>query len=209
MLQILLTVALLHWMVLIVPGPNVLIVCSLAANGDRKAALSAGLGITLVAVAWASLAALGLGAVFAVHAGARTLAQLAGGAYLIYVAARMARTRAVPTGARSPYTAAQAFRLGVMTNLLNPKSTLFFASVFAAALPPEPSLAMGAIVVLIVAVDAFAWHTALALLFSGDLAKKLYSHRRRLMDQVVAFLLSALGLKLIASTVVDAMQSDS
>jgi threonine efflux protein len=140
MLPALLSIALLHWLVLITPGANVLLVSQLAASSHRNSAFYAGLGISFVAVTWALLAILGVNALFAAHPIVRVALQIAGAVYLCYVAVRLWRSGASASESRVVHLHAwAAFRLGFITNLLNPKSALFFGSVFATALPAENS----------------------------------------------------------------------
>lgn len=101
MLTTLLTVAILHWVALITPGPNMLLVSQLAASGYRGSACIAGIGVSVVAVIWALLAILGLNALFAAHAQLRLAMQMAGGLYLCYVAFKLWRS-----GARARWQAA-------------------------------------------------------------------------------------------------------
>src|SRR5688500_1803269 len=96
MLTTLVSVAILHWVILVTPGANVLVVSQLAASGARRAACFAALGVTVVAVIWASLAAFGVHAVFEAHPHLRFALQLAGGAYLCYVAIRLWRSAGGP-----------------------------------------------------------------------------------------------------------------
>ena len=139
MLTVLLTVALLHWIVLVTPGANVLLVSQLAASGHRGSACYAGLGVTIVAVTWATLALLGVHALFTSLPGLRFAVQIAGGVYLCYVAVRLWRCSTPANGERGVLlTPWAAFQLGFLTNILNPKSALFFGSVFATALPLSP-----------------------------------------------------------------------
>ena len=49
MLTTLLAITLLHWIVLVTPGANVLVVVNMAASGQRKAACFAAAGVTTVA----------------------------------------------------------------------------------------------------------------------------------------------------------------
>ena len=81
MLTTVAAVMLLHWIVLVTPGPNVIVVSHLAADGHRKAACFAALGITAVALIWSLLAILGVNAVFAAHPRLRLMLQIAGGIY--------------------------------------------------------------------------------------------------------------------------------
>jgi threonine efflux protein len=202
MLTTLLTVALLHWFVLVTPGPNVLVVSQLAADGHRKAACFAALGVTLVAVAWSLLAILGVNAVFAAHPRLRLALQIAGGVYLCYVAVRLWRARASTGKTLSSSVApTAAFRLGFFTNIMNPKSALFFGSVFATALPPQPSTALLVAVVTMVLVNAFCWHMFLAFAFSHHRIQAVYATQRKVLNRVAGALVGAFGLRLIVTTV--------
>ena len=91
MLTTLLTVALLHWLVLITPGANVLLISQLAASGHRASACHAGVGISVVAAVWALLAIIGVNSLFALHPALRLTVQIAGGIYLCYIAYKMWR----------------------------------------------------------------------------------------------------------------------
>ena len=64
MLTTLLAISLLHWIVLVTPGANVLVVVNMAASGQRKAACFAAAGVTTVAGIWSALAVMGVGAIF-------------------------------------------------------------------------------------------------------------------------------------------------
>lgn len=139
MLQSLVTIALLHWAVLLVPGFNFVLIGQLAASGSRRGALAAVVGMTTATLIWAVLAVAGVGAVFSAHPMLRLVAQVGGGLYLLYLAVGLFRAG----GAAAPAEQAvqgglAAFRAGFVTSALNPKIALFYGSVFATALPAQP-----------------------------------------------------------------------
>lgn len=201
----LLAIAVMHWVVLVTPGANVLVVSQLAASGHRRAACFAALGVTVVAVLWAMLAVLGVHAVFSAHPLLRAMLQVAGGLYLCYVAVRLWRsgvsTEHVTQSRLGPYA---AFRLGVLTNILNPKSALFFGSVFATALPAAPSAFLLAAAVAVVFVNALIWHLFLALAFSQPKVQAAYGQQRKVLNRVASALVGAFGLRLLLSTLAEA-----
>jgi threonine efflux protein len=204
MLSTLIAVALLHWVILVTPGANVLVVSSLAAGGSRAAACFAALGVTLVAGVWSALAVLGVGAVFAAHPTLRSALQIAGGLYLLHVAFRLWRTG----GGTAPAGIAQlapfaAFRLGFLTNIMNPKSALFFGSVFATALPPQPPAALLAAVVLLVLFNALAWHLFLALAFSHPRVQAAYARQRAVLGRIASVLVGAFGVRLLVTALAE------
>jgi threonine efflux protein len=194
----LLAIALLHWVVMVTPGPNVLVVSNLAASGSRKAAFFAAIGVTAVAGIWSALAVLGVGAVFAAHPYLRLAVQVAGGLYLFYVASRLwgstSSAPAVRSGSLSP---SAAFRLGFLTNILNPKSALFFGSVFATALPAQPSWLLLLVAVLLVVLNALVWHGFLALAFSVPRVQLAYERKRKAIGRTAAALVGAFGVRLL------------
>ena len=201
MLTTLLTIGLLHWLALVTPGPNVILLTQLAAGGHRESACIASLGITIVAVIWALLAILGVNALFAAHVQLRLVVQIAGGIYLCYVALKLWRS-GVSAGAQPPAQLAPwaAFRLGFITNITNPKSALFFGSVFATALPLEPSVSLLAAAVALVFLNALTWHTFLAIAFSHPLVQAGYDRQRKLLNRVASCIVGGYGLRLLVAT---------
>src|SRR5687767_3675812 len=140
MLAILGGIWLLHVAVLLSPGANVLVVSQLAASDRARSAAFAAVGITVGAGVWATCAVLGVNALFQAFPGLRLALQIAGGLYLLYVAQGLWRSNnAFAHGHVTSVSSWAALRLGLLTNLTNPKAALFFGSVFAAAFPPEPT----------------------------------------------------------------------
>lgn len=202
MIATLLTIALLHWVVLVTPGANVLLVSQLAASGHRGRACYAGLGVAVVAVVWALLAMLGIQALFAALPALRLALQIAGGVYLCHVALRLWRAGAPAAGMQHALAGRwSAFRLGFLTNIMNPKSALFFGSVFATALPRDADASLLAAAVLLVFVNAACWHTALALAFSHPRIQAGYARQRRRLNRLAGVLVGAFGLRLLAAAV--------
>lgn len=201
MLSVLITISILHWVVLVTPGVNFLLLGQLAASGTRSSALAAALGITTVTLAWAVLAILGIGMVFQAHPALRQICQIAGGVYLCYVAWKIWRSKAAMLATQELQLGKwAAFRLGFMTNALNPKTALFFGSVFATALPAQPSLQIVLSAVLLVYLNALAWHVFLALAFSHARVQALYGRFQIQLNKIAASLVGAFGIKLIFAT---------
>jgi threonine efflux protein len=204
MLSTLLAIALLHWVVLMTPGANVLVVSNLAASGSRQAAVFAGLGVTVVAGIWSSVAVLGVNAIFAAHPHLRIAVQIAGGLYLLSVALRLWRTSAASAGGQQVHLSpAAAFRLGFLTNIMNPKSALFFGSVFATALPSQPTALLLFFAVTLVVVNAFVWHMFLALAFSHRRVQAAYARRRAAIGRTAGALVGVFGARLLYAAATD------
>jgi threonine efflux protein len=193
-------IAFLHWIALVTPGPNTLIITSLAAGDSRRSAMCAAAGITVVAGLWSSLAVLGIHALFTAHHNLRLAVQIAGGCYLIYLGLRLWRTGTASTedspARLSPFA---AFRVGFLTNFTNPKSVLFFSSVFATGLPADPPALLMALAVAVAVINAFLWHMLLAIAFSHRRAQVAYGRSRSTIGRAAGILLGIFGVRLLAT----------
>lgn len=204
MLAALTTIWLLHVAALVTPGANVLLVSQLAAGERARSAVFAALGVTLGAAMWSSAAVLGVNALFTAFPRMRLALQIAGACYLLWVASRLWRSGAGLDERRRSITAAAAFRLGLLTNATNPKSALFFGSVFSAALPAQPGTLLLASAVSMVVLNALCWHLLLAFLFSRSRIRAAYAAQRRLLNRAAGGVAGALGLGLLLASIREA-----
>ena len=116
------------------PGVDFLLTVSRTLQGGARAGVAAVAGINTGCVVHALAAAFGLAALLAVNPGAFKIIQWAGAAYLVWLGIGMLRqawrTGAVVAAADMPAvptrTAWADFRVGLFTNVLNPKVALFF-----------------------------------------------------------------------------------
>jgi threonine efflux protein len=135
------SVAALYFLLAASPGPNFIVITHAAASRSRSYAVALSAGVSTASVVWAGLAAAGLGVVIVRYGELYRWLQLAGGAYLLYLGLKMLRGsgRASPasTGASLSGGVWDAWRLGLWTNMTNPKSLAFFSSAFAALFSPE------------------------------------------------------------------------
>ena len=112
---------------IVIPGPAVLFIVAQGVSVGRGAALVGVLGVSTGALVHTVAAAIGLSALIASSATAFTVVKLAGAAYLIVLGVRrlLGRDEVVAVAARrQPLW--RIYRRGFVTNLLNPKTALFF-----------------------------------------------------------------------------------
>ena len=124
------------------PGVDLLLAVSRTLQAGPRAGVAAALGINAGCIVHALAAAFGLAAVLAVSSAAFSLLKWAGAAYLLWLAVGMLRQAwrapgAAPAAAPAPPRSLWAdFRVGVLTNLLNPKVALFFLAFLPQFIPP-------------------------------------------------------------------------
>jgi threonine/homoserine/homoserine lactone efflux protein len=112
--------------VVITPGVDMALVTKNAFVHGRRQALATAFGINAGIAVWTVAAALGVAAAVQASAAAFAVIKCAGALYLVYLGAQALRSaRRAPAEAhalRSGLGAAGAFRQGLVSNLLNPKS---------------------------------------------------------------------------------------
>ena len=110
----------------IAPGPGIMYVLTRSMAGGRREGLLSSLGTLVGGLAHMIAAALGISAVLATSAVAYQAVRWAGAFYLVYLGFRMIRN-AEGDGLPAPGRAAgDPFRQGIVTEVLNPKTALFF-----------------------------------------------------------------------------------
>ncbi|THF69668.1 lysine transporter LysE [Deinococcus sp. Arct2-2] len=199
----LLTVALLHIVVLVVPGPDVLLVSQMAVARSRRAALFAGAGVVTGIAAWALLALLGIGVLFQNFAWIHGVIRVAGGVYLLYMAYNLWRSSFGPTARHSPIITPlgdwKAYRSGLLTNLANPKAAIFFGSVFSSVMPAHSSVGLRLGVFAVILSLSMLWFVLVALGMSTAPLQAGYMRAKRTLDRVVGMLMAGFGTLLLAS----------
>ena len=149
---------------LAVPGPAVLYIVAQSVDQGRRAGLVSMLGIHTGSLVHVAAAALGLSSLLVSSATAFQVVKYAGAAYLIFLGVRRLLTREDVGSPPRPRSRARLFRQGVVVNVLNPKTALFFL----AFLPQFVDVEGGHVGLQIVVLGLL--FTALGLLSDGTYA---------------------------------------
>jgi threonine/homoserine/homoserine lactone efflux protein len=185
----------------IVPGPAVLLVLGRAISGGRRVGVATGVGIATGDLVHTLMAAVGLSAILMTSALAFEIVKYVGVAYLCYLGIRAIRE--TPQAADIPdvgrTTAARAYREAVLTEILNPKTALFFLSFLPQFVDPAKGTVWLQLAVLggIFVVMSAAFTTLLAF-GAGSIARWLQNRPAvaRLQGKIVGGIYLALGLRL-------------
>ena len=144
---------------LLIPGPAVFYTLNRSLADGRRVGLAGVAGLEVGDAIQATFAALGLSAVLATSASLFNVVKWAGAVYLIVLGIKTLRQRPTPVDtALASMPVGRAFRHGVLVNALNPKTALFFLSIFPQFVDPRAanagtqSLVLGAVFVALAAV---------------------------------------------------------
>jgi threonine/homoserine/homoserine lactone efflux protein len=187
------------------PGPSFVLVSRIAISRSRKAGFAAALGMGVGGVTFATLALLGLNALLMQVSWLYALLRIAGGLYLIYLGIRIWRGATEGLAIEAPSAPATTsvtrnILFGLVTQLSNPKTAIFYGSIFAALLPSSPDdWLLLALPPVVFAVEA-GWYAVVALAFSSSRPRALYLRSKAWIDRAAGAVMGALGLRLVAET---------
>jgi threonine/homoserine/homoserine lactone efflux protein len=123
----------------VVPGPAVAYIVTQSIDQGRRAGLVSALGVASGGLVHVAAATVGLSALIASSATAFTVVKLVGAAYLIVVGIRRILSgegeEPEPRAVRAPLR--RVYRQGVIVNVLNPKTALFFLAFLPQFVDPQ------------------------------------------------------------------------
>lgn len=157
------------------PGPGILYVLARSVGGGTGAGIASAGGTALGGFAHVIAAALGLSALLAASSSAFTVVKLAGAAYLIVLGVRTLLSREAATIATgAPHGGKwRALGQGIITELLNPKTALFFLAFVPQFITPGAGTFAQFIVLGTIAVLLNTSVDLLVALLAGPIAARL------------------------------------
>ena len=123
----------------VTPGPGIFYVLARSLAGGRREGILSSFGTFVGGLFHVLAAALGVSAILAASALAFHTVKYAGAAYLVWLGIRMIRTRNAEMAVSASQPSQGAFRQGILTEVLNPKTALFFLSFIPQFVAPERS----------------------------------------------------------------------
>jgi threonine/homoserine/homoserine lactone efflux protein len=164
------------------PGPGMLYVLSRTLAGGKREGILSSLGTFLGGLVHVIAAAAGLSIVLATSAVAFSVVKYAGAGYLIYLGVRMiwnADRDLDASGLRSAGTRGSPFLQGILTEVLNPKTALFFLSFIPQFVPRHGSHVFAGFLLLgLISVTLNTTGDLLAVILAAPL-KQLFTRSRR------------------------------
>jgi threonine/homoserine/homoserine lactone efflux protein len=158
----------------VTPGAGIFYVLARTLAGGRREGVESSAGTFVGGLAHVIAAALGISAVLAASAVAFRTVKWAGAAYLVLLGVRMIMSRNEEMPEKTEAPKVNAFRQGIVTEALNPKTALFFLSFIPQFIAPERGHVFWQFVIL--GVMSVTMNTAadLAVVYlAGPLEKKL------------------------------------
>lgn len=181
------------------PGPDFAMVTRNSLLLSRRAGVLTALGIGMGCFVHVAYTLVGVGLLIQQSLWLFNAIKLVGAVYLVYLGVTMLRAK--PGGASAqravaPLSDAAALRVGFLTNVLNPKTTVFIVSLFMQVVRPETPLSVQIAYGVFIAGAHVTWFSLVAICFSAGRVRERLLAVRHLIDRVFGGLLVTFGVLL-------------
>lgn len=200
------TLALVHCVALVSPGPDFALVVQNASRYGRQTGVFIALGLSLGILTHAILSVAGISLIIQQQPILYQLLQTLAGGYLLYLGVLSIKSthrnwhkkQGVALSEQAIISQKrQAFSKGLMTNLLNPKALVFFISLMSSIIPANTSGLIKVSALLLIWGLSFAWFSTLAWLLTKKSSQTLLSNISRYIDLTCGVVFSTIGLGIL------------
>lgn len=198
------TVTLLNLLAAVSPGPDFVMTVRNSLCYSRRAGIFTSLGISLGLGIHLIYCAAGVGYIISKSLLLFSIIKWLGVIYLIYmgIASILAKgSKLEVTGERigPDLTRMQAFKMGFLTNVLNPKATLFFLSLFTFVIGNATPLYVILTIAVIILGTAFIWFTIVSIFLAQQRVQRIFLKYEQAINFTLGGFLILLGVKIAVS----------
>lgn len=192
-------VGLIHLVALVSPGPDFVVACRNSLLYSRTIGIYTAVGFGLGICVHISYAVFGLSWLIANNELIFTVIQYLGAFYLMFIGIQSLRSFQSQIGqetisASSRISPFRAVRIGFITNVLNPKATLFFLSLFSTMLNPTVGELTLVVIAVLLVVTTILWFSLVALLISHPRFTNVLKRYEKTVNQFFGVLLIGIGV---------------
>ena len=204
-LPIILTVVLAHLLAVVSPGPDFIMITRNSIIYSRKTGLYSAIGLSLGILVHIIYSLVGIGFIISQSIILFNTIKFLGAAYLIYIGYKSLTSKSSKRDVhaesyKKDISSTAAVKIGFITNVTNPKATLFFLSLFTLVITPSTPLFVKILMGAEMSVVTFLWFAFVAYIASHHLVKNKLSSIQGFAEKFIGVVLIALGIKVAFST---------
>ena len=196
-----LTIAIVHLLAVISPGPDFAMVTRNSLIYSRKSGVYTSAGLALGIMVHVTYCLLGIGILISQSILLFNIIKFIGAAYLIYIGYKSLRTQPQGTTAEDiqvsekTLSAKASIRAGFLTNVLNPKATLFMLALFTQVIDPNTPKSIESLYGTEMVIVTFIWFSLVSIFFSNKLIRTRITRYQHYIERLTGGVLIALGIK--------------
>jgi len=200
-----LTVVVVHLLAVMSPGPDFILISRNSLVYSRKVGIYSAIGLGLGILVHVTYSLVGIGFIISRSILLFSVLKFLGAGYLIYIGykclkAKPQKQQAIALEKKNNMGKMAAIRMGFLTNVLNPKATLFFFALFTQVINPITPKFIQIFYGFEMSMMTFAWFAFVAIILSHNLIRARFALVQHYLERTFGVILIALGIKVALSS---------
>ncbi len=191
------------------PGPDFVLVTKNSILYSRKAGIYTSIGVGIGILVHVIYSLVGIGLIISQSILLFSILKYLGSVYLLYLGISLLRTKKEsqdlviekqPDDFVKNLSYKKALHEGFLNSVLNPKTTIFFLSIFTQVINPNTHILVQFMYGLEVALIVFGWFALLSFVLSTNIVKTRFNNVQYYLSKMMGAILIALGIKVALSS---------
>lgn len=200
-ISLIFTILGVHLLALVSPGPDLVVAIRNSLTYSRKTGVWTAVGFGLGIAVHVTYSLLGLALLISKSIIIFNIIKYIGAVYLAYIGVKSFLSKREGdieylNESKEDIGSLAAVKIGFLTNVLNPKATIFFLSLFTMIISPEASPATLVLVSLAMIVNTTLWFSLVSLLFTQPKTRSIYNKFKNTINKSFGAILIALGIRI-------------
>jgi len=186
------------------PGADFVMITRNSILYGRKSGLLSAIGVSIAIWVHVAYSIFGIAVIISNSIILFSIIKYFGAIYLIYLGWKTFTSKSMTDikeeDISSSITSFQFFKLGFITNVLNPKTSLFFLSIFTQFVTVNTPIWMQLVYGLIISMAHLIWFICVSYLFTHPILLEEFYKSKKMIEKIVGILLIGLGLKVAVAS---------
>ena len=182
------------------PGPDFVMCVKNSLTYSRKTGIYTAIGFSLGIIVHIAYCLAGLAIVISQSILLFNIIKLLGAGYLIYIGIKSLTSDSanidIHADKKEDISAFKAIKMGFLTNILNPKATMFFLGMFTLVIQPDTPALILAVASVLMVLSTALWFSLVAIFLTQPRIQKVFEKIQGFVNKTFGALLVALGLKI-------------
>jgi len=195
-----LSIATLHLFAVMSPGPDFALIVRQSLCYNRKTAIITSIGIGVGILFHIFYCIIGLGIIISKHIFIFNVIKISGALYLIFLGLRSLIEKSkieIGLSNSKKRDSINSFLTGFLTNILNPKATLFFLSLYTFIINEQPSLEIQTFYGIWMSIVTGLWFCFLSIMLTNKSILNRINKFLHIIQKGTGAMLIAIGIKLL------------
>ncbi|MEH6534555.1 MAG: LysE family transporter [Photobacterium frigidiphilum] len=190
---------------IVTPGPDFVVVARNSLTYSKRSGVLTAVGVASAVWVHIFYTLAGIGLLLSKSILLFSIVKYLGAAYLIYLGISCIKsngdlTEVAGSKCNKSISGFKSVQMGFFNNVLNPKATLFFVSLFTQLVSPSTPLGIQIAYGAIVSISCLVWFTLVAIFLNRESIKKAFLRAQKTIEKVMGTVLIGFGVKVAIST---------